>query len=231
MPKASVSFVFFDSNIERIPTSYSEIPQIRRLATRYGKKAAKMLLDRAIHHPILKSMIDADRRGRPDIVHLSVLSLTDTPLYQSGLVNFALHTVRNMVIVPNGIWRPPRNYNNFLSLFEQLLENKKVPPSGEPILTAAKGELVDALNLFRPEKVVLFSSRGRLVDLRRFFEISDHEGCVYLIGAYARGPPRKAVLELADDVISIYPKMLAGWVVASRAIYELERSMKLDLLD
>lgn len=231
MRRPPVSFVFFDSNIETIPPSYSEMPQLKRLATRYRKEAGKMLLDRAIHHPILKSMTDADRRGRPDIVHLSVLSLTDTPLYQSGLVNFALHTVGNMVIVPKSIWRPPRNYNNFLGLFEQLLENKRVPPSGEPILTAAKGDLADALNLFRPEKVLLFSSRGRLADLRRFFETADHEGCVYLIGAYAKGPPRKAVLELADDVISIYPKMLAGWVVASRVIYELERSVKLDLLD
>ncbi len=231
MRRAPVSFLFFDSNIETIPSSYSEMPQLKRLATRYRKKAEKMLLDRAIHHPILKSMADGDRRGRPDIVHLSVLSLTDTPLYQSGLANFALHTVRDMVIVPKSIWRPPRNYNNFLSLIEQLLENKRVPPDREPILTAAKGDLAEALNIFRPEKVVLFSSRGRLVDLRRFFETGDHERCVYLIGAYAKGPPRKRVLELSDEVISIYPKMLAAWVVASRAIYELERSMKLGLLN
>ena len=228
MRKPLASFLFFDSNLETVPISYSGLPYLIRLAKRYGKRPEEMLLDRAVHHFILKKMPDAFRRGRPDIVHLSILSIADAPAYREGFVSFVLHTIRNLVIAPQTVWRPPRNYNNFLSLFEQLLKDKSVPPGGKAILVAREGDLGDALELLRPERVVLFSSRGRSVDLRQFFGNASYEGCVYLIGAYARGEPSKSVLDAADEVISIYPKVLSSWVVASRAVYELERVITSD---
>ncbi len=201
------------------------------MARRFRKKPDEMLLDRVIHHSILKGMPDSTRRGRPDIVHLSILSIADTPAYRGGLVDFILHTIKDLIIVPKRTWRPPRNYYNFVSIFEQLLKIKRIPPEGEPILVARQGNLAGAIKSLSPKRVVLFSSRGRLVDLHQFFRTTQYAGCVYLIGAYAKGEPRKSIVDMADDVISIYPKMLPGWVVASRAVYELEKASASSLSD
>jgi rRNA small subunit pseudouridine methyltransferase Nep1 len=229
MPKPLASFLFFDSNVETVPTEYSAMRHLTRLAKRYRKRPKEMLLDRAIHHSILKMMPDSLRRGRPDIVHLSILSIADTPAYQQDLVNFILHTIENLIIVPKGIWRPPRNYLNFVNLFEQLLRARRVPQTGEAVLATRPGDIKDALGLLRGKRVILFSSRGRLVDLRLFFETTPYEGSVYLVGAYAKGKPRKSILEIADDVVSIYPRMLSSQVVVSRVAYELERAISLDM--
>lgn len=226
MRRPIASFLLFDSNIETVPLSYSRLPQIARLARRFGKEPGDMLLDRSLHHFILKQMPDGLRRGRPDIVHLSILSITDSPAYKEGLVNLVLHTIGGLVITSKEKWRPPRNYMNFLRLFEGLLKDGRVPKI-KPILLARSGDLNDALKLLRPKKVVLFSSRGRLIDLRRYFESSSFKDSAFLIGAYPRGEPNRVVLEVADDIVSIYPKVLSSWIVASRVVYELERTVRI----
>ena len=46
-----------------------------------------ILLDRSFHHFAMNVLSDAHKRGRPDLVHFSLLEATSTPLYLNNKLN------------------------------------------------------------------------------------------------------------------------------------------------
>jgi len=229
-PKAFVRLpaawiLLFKSNIETIPT---EIAGDRSLAKavkdKKGRKPEQMILDRSIHHFAMRRLSDGLARGRPDIAHISILSVTDSPAYASGKVKLLIHTIGDHLIEPTGEWRPPRNYRNFLGLMGALMENGRVPPTGEPILKLEEGNIEDAISRTKAEHVVLLSSHGRLCDMRNKVESLRDSLVTYLVGAYAKGEPGADIMNVADEVVSIHPSSLSSSVVVARLVYEIERT-------
>ena len=87
-----------------------------------------MLLDRSIHHHAMLKLAEDSKRGRPDLVHLTLLSVTSTPLYQEGLVKVYIHTRDDIVLELKEQTRPPKSYARFRDLVQKLLSEK--PKSG-----------------------------------------------------------------------------------------------------
>jgi rRNA small subunit pseudouridine methyltransferase Nep1 len=217
--------LLFESNIETIPPDIAGDRSLVKLAkNNKGRRPEQIILDRAVHHFALQHLSDGLARGRPDIAHMSILSVTDTPAYASGAVKLLIHTVGNRLIEPAYKWRPPRNYRNFLGLMEALMEAGRVPPSGKPILKLQTGSIEDAVSRTKAEHVVLLSSHGRLCDLREKVESLKGRSVTYLVGAYAKGEPRADVVSVADEVVSIHPSPLSSSVVVARLLYEIERT-------
>ena len=218
--------LLFNSNIEMIP---AEIAGDRSLAKMVrGKKSGRperMILDRSTHHFAMRHLSDGLARGRPDIAHISILNVTDSPAYTNGTVRLLIHTVGDHLIEPSDKWRPPRNYRNFLGLMGALMENGRVPPSGKPILKLEEGNIKEAVSRTRAEHVVLLSSHGRLCDLREKVESLKGRLATYLVGAYAKGEPGADVVGVADEVVSIHPSSLSSSVVVARLVYEIERTI------
>jgi rRNA small subunit pseudouridine methyltransferase Nep1 len=215
--------VLFDSNVEAVQGEARS--RALRAGSRLGARTrwAGGILDRSVHHFAMRSLPDSGRRGRPDIVHASILSIADAPAYADGIVNFLVHTVEDKVIVPAASWRPPRNYRNFLGLMEELLRIGRVPPKGRPILRLEKGSIEDAVRRTRADRIVLLSSSGKLRDLSEVVAEMRHRVPAYLIGGYARGGPRQEVTKLADEVVSIHSSSLSSSIVISRLLYEVEK--------
>jgi rRNA small subunit pseudouridine methyltransferase Nep1 len=217
--------LLFESNIETIPPEIAGDRSLVKVAKgKKGRKSGQIILDRAVHHFAMQHLSDGLARGRPDIAHISILSVTDTPAYANGTVKLLIHTIGNRLIEPANRWRPPRNYRNFLGLMEALMEAGRVPLSGEPILKLETGNIEDAVSRTRAEHVVLLSSHGRLCDLREKVESLKGRLVTYLVGAYAKGEPRADIVSVADEVVSIHPSPLSSSVVIARLLYEIERT-------
>ena len=73
----SLTIILAESALEPIPDELlNNYP-----STRLDKKNKKTLLDKSFHSHLMGDLVDREKRGRPDIVHMSVMSITSTPLY------------------------------------------------------------------------------------------------------------------------------------------------------
>ncbi|MEM2842115.1 MAG: 16S rRNA methyltransferase [Thermoproteota archaeon] len=212
----------FDSALELVPKELRIHPVILTDSKKRGVLSERIVLDRAIHHFAMHGLENSERRGRPDIVHTTLLVATDSPAYRSGYMRVFVHTYDGKILIFRRGVRPPVNYNNFVKLMAQLLQSGRVPLSGKTLIEMSEGSLK---SLLKPTDsfVILLTSRGRKVDLRDVFKKVDRGEVTVLIGGYPKGPPRGELFELCDDAISIYDGVLASWTVTSRVIYELER--------
>jgi len=217
--------VLFDSNVEAIPSEVASGRASIRSQDSIKRGKGQAILDRAVHHFAMRRLPNSERRGRPDIVHVSILSIADSPAYSDGLVNFVVHTVGDKVIVPTTAWRPPRNYRNFLGLMEDLLQFGRAPSTGRAVLRLENSTIKGAVDRTRADRVVLLSSHGNLSSLSEEVKGLRSHVVAYLVGGYAKGEPRQEVVQLADKIVSIHRSPLSSSTVISRLLYEIEKSI------
>lgn len=240
--RVTLTLVLAESAVELIPPEINRHPSVLAYAKRRGKQPEKMLLDRTYHHSAMVELqrkmerkgtagplTDVGRRGRPDIVHLTLLEALGTPLNLKGQLTTYVHTLDGHVIEINPRVRLPRNYDRFLGLIEQLYEEGRAPPEGEPLLSLRKMALRDLLEKIAPSFVVALSSEGRRQSVREICSrLAAEKSPLALIGGFPRSHFTQSTKELADEIVSIWGGVLEAWIVAGRLIYEFERSIGLD---
>jgi len=127
-----------EAALELIPSEAWGHPAIRKYAMKRGKHPSKLLLDISFHYSAVKNLPHIEKRGRPDIVHITLLEALGSPLNRSGKLRVYVHTFRNYIIEVNPETRLPRNYYRFVGLMEQLFERRRVPPRGDKVLLRIK---------------------------------------------------------------------------------------------
>ena len=224
-----LTVVLAESALEPIPERLWKDPLIRKYVHKRGRDAQFLLLDRSYHHAAMKTLLEAGKRGRPDIVHFSLLEALGSPLCKEELLRTYVHTIADMVISVSGETRLPRNYNRFLGLMEQLLELKRIPPKGEPLLTLSEGmSFPQLLEELKPDFTVAFSRKGTAKTLEQTVaEFAEKKNPVAVIGGFPHGTLSEGVIGLADEVVSIDREMLDAWTVIGRIVYEFERQIGL----
>jgi len=217
--------VFVETALETVPRELWRHPTVRESAERRRKKPGEILLDRALHHAAMKNLKDAIKRGRPDILHLSLLEALGTPLNREQLLKVYIHTYGGEVITVSPQVRLPRNYNRFVGLIEQLLLEKRVPMEGEALLTAEKRGLEQIVKEASPTSITALTSHGEPTILREVCSrLAVEEKPMVFVGAYPHGPLNTETLRLVDKVVSIDPEVLDAWIVTSRLLYQYEVS-------
>lgn len=198
---------------------------VRELKRRTGRKPKRRLLDAFYYGPVMSLLDNAEKRGRPDIVHGALLLLQDSELNARGFLRVYIHTIDERVISVAPHCRPPRHYLRFAGLMEQLLELGRVPPSGEPLMELVNSRLEDVVSSLRPCIVVGFSRRGRRVNFFDFARelVARHETIVNVVGAFAKGFFSSGVARLLDVLVSIADRGLSTTYALARIIsaYEL----------
>lgn len=154
--------VLAESALELVPSELWRHPAVLADAKRRRKKPCEILLDRSRHHPAMRDLPDASRRGRPDIVHQVLLAFQYSILSKRGLGRAYVHTRDGYVISLRPDTRVPKNYNNFVSLIEQLYKVGRVPPDGEPLMELHKKDLRQLLEELGGRWVVLHESGEKL---------------------------------------------------------------------
>jgi len=220
--------ILVESAIELVPPGLTKHPSVLKLAEKRGKKPNEILLDRSYHHAAMRSMKDAEKRGRPDIVHTTLLELLGTPLNREGLLQTYVHTVDNRVVEIDSNVRLPVNYDRFVGLLEQLYAVGRVPEAGEPLLAIRKQTLNQLLGEIKPSTTVAFTTLGEYKDLGKLCEeLAKERKPAILIGGFPRGHFSEETLNLADRAVRIDKEALEAWVVASRAVYAYELAIGL----
>ncbi|MEM2248087.1 MAG: 16S rRNA methyltransferase [Candidatus Bathyarchaeia archaeon] len=223
-----LTLVLAESALETIPKDLWSHPLIRRLSKRRGKHPRLMVLDRSLHHHAMKSLENSMKRGRPDIVHFSLLEALGSPLNREGLLRVYVHTINNYVISVSPEIRLPKNLNRFIGLIEDLFEHRVVPPKGKPLLSLEEKSLLALVSELKPTYTVIFDRPGKT---RTFEEtaliLAKHERPLVIVGGFPHGEFSKETLDLADEIICVDPETLEAWIIVSRIIYEYERAILL----
>jgi rRNA small subunit pseudouridine methyltransferase Nep1 len=217
--------VFVETALELVPPEIQRHPSVRRNAKRRGKRPEETLLDRSLHHFAMDRLPDSEKRGRPDIIHFCLLEAMGSPLNRAGLLRVWVSTIDGGLVEVDPSTRPPRDFNRFVSLMEQLILEGRAPPGGEkPLLVLRRMGLRELIEEVKPTQVVALTSHGKPSSFQAVGEeLAGEETPMVLIGAYPSGAMSDETLAVADQRLSVYPGSLEACTVTSRLLYEVER--------
>jgi len=221
-----LTLILAESALETVPEELWNHPAVENHSKRRNKPPRSLILDRSYHHAAMRKIKDDKKRGRPDIIHFSLLEALGSPLNKEGLLKVYVHTINDYVISVASETRLPKNYNRFIGLMEQLFQFGRVPPEGNPLLILERKTLPELINIIKPTYVIAFSRKGASLTLEKVFSrLRDEENLAAMIGGFPAGHFSEAAMNLVDEVICIDPDMLEAWIVTSRLIYEYERAV------
>jgi len=223
-----LTLILAESALETVPIELRSNPAIKRHSERKGKHPEYIILDRSYHHTAMKIIKENLKRGRPDIVHFSLLEALGSPLNKEGLLRVYVHTFDDYVVSVASETRLPKNYNRFIGLIEQLFESGRVPREGSPLLVLERKTLPELVDVVKPSYVIAFSRTGKPSTLEEAISrLKDEKNLAAIIGGFPAGHFSEVTKNLANETICIDPEMLEAWTVTSRLVYEYERAVSL----
>lgn len=224
--------IFFESALELIPESLRKHPLIRKKWQKSLKKKNRgILLDGAEHRPLLDCLEDVEKRGRPDIIHHSLINIVYSSLFREEKIQVIVHTRNNLCIKIPSHWRLPVNYNRFCGLFSQLLLKQRVPLTGDPILIAKIQTLSKLLQQFETSDIYLCdvpTNRTKdLINISNLTEIPKSSSKIFLIGGFQSGEAELNTLDSESSIqniflLTLYDEVKPAWVIAAKLIHWFE---------
>lgn len=221
-----LTLILAESELERIPTEILSHPAIVAFAQKQGKQPMQIILDSNYHHRAMTDLEEGRRRGRPDIVHLFLLTVLESIVNKQGRLNTIIHTRNNDVITVHPETRIMRSYERFIGLMEQLYERHVVPNETHPLLTLYPNvSLQQVIENATADHVMVCSRQGTPTDLSSYFQKvkqrqPHHILCI--IGGFPSGTFHTDMSQFSKDVLSIYKEMLPAWTVASEILVHYE---------
>ncbi len=220
----SLTIVFIESSLELVPKELWSHHQVKRSAERYNLEPGDLILDKSLHYNAMEVLPQKWKRGRPDILHTSLLIVTDTPLYDKGLVQVYFQAFDGRIFYVKPGVRVPKHFERFKGLMAQLLKLERVPPRGEPLIWKTH----DSLREFVKEMggLILLWEKGVKIKLSFLVSRALNMRAPLGIGAFPKGDFKKSTLRKASEKYAILEgAQLKTWGVAGRIIYEYERFM------
>lgn len=201
-----ISIVLFDAGIELPPDHIKNHPAIINDAKRRGRRPDEILLYLPRHRFAMEKLENFEKRGRPDIIHRSLLLILDTPLNKMGLIKTYVETVNGQLIEFSSNVRLPKDFYQFEGLMVQLLKSRRVPPLETPLIWISDKKIEDLAK--KAKLKVLFSEEGEKAGPNIWRDILENDS-ILLIGAFQKGEITQKYYELTDIVLSIsrYPLM------------------------
>jgi len=238
--KCQISIILAESAIEIIPRELRNNSLILDYLKKIGKSNNEVFLDKSYHYVAMREekINNSWKRGRPDLVHICLLSILATPLYMKNLVNVYVHTIDNKTIFIGREVRLPKSYKRFEGLMIKLFQEKQIKGNelaykrDDYLLKINNNMTFDNLldKIIRPEKVIGFSSTGILKNLKSIvnetIDIQDKH-IAYIIGGFPNGEFSKNIRERFHMTYAITNDQLEAHVVISRLAYECENRISL----
>ncbi len=220
-----LSLVLAESSIELVPNEIVGHPAVLSWAHRKRKEPRKLILDQNYHHAAIERLGRAGlRRGRPDIAHFCLLLALGSPLNMRGDLRSWVHTMEDRVIRVDSKARLPRNTDRWVSLLEQLYEEKTVPPMGPALLTLTRGNIATVIDDVKSDLVVALTTEGELKHIEDVARrMSDYKRPLLLVGGFPEGHFSKPTMERVSESYRIDRRRLEAWTVVARAVYDYER--------
>ena len=219
-----ISLIISESALELVPYELEDHPSVISHARKLGKHSSEILLDNSWHFAAMKGIKNEIKRGRPDIVHFSILEATTIPLYLENKLNLFVHTIDDKVIRFGKNVHLPKSYHRFQGVMEKLYQEKKIIANNELLLEIKEQTFSELLNEIKPSKIVGFSTEGELSSYEKIAaQISDNS-CIVL-GGFQKGHFSDSVQNKITDLYSVGNESFEGHVVTSRILYEYEKTI------
>lgn len=194
-------FLIYNSGLEPISSLSQKVlnhSTMKNDIKRRKKSPENILLDLAVHQSALYNKKKINR-GRPDIIHQCIIQYLFSRInyldnYSSSIkkTKLIIHTIDNNFFEVPHSWRPPTHFLRFRGLMENLLFKKKIKVSDLESIQLQKGNVDDILNLYNIQKLLLFTSHGKLQNLnslsKKINQLIDEDAITLcLIGGYQHG--------------------------------------------
>jgi rRNA small subunit pseudouridine methyltransferase Nep1 len=227
MAEKSFVLVLAETALEAIPEELRKHPAVKADAGRREKPAGEILLDRSFHHAAMLKLKDGESRGRPDIAYHVLLDVTSSPIYRARMLDLYVHTMGGMVLSFSKGLRPPRSYDRFRSLMEQLFVEGRVGGDAD-LITVEKGSLKEVLREAKPSAVVGLSKLGKRATLSGAVSSAHGTRPCFVVGGFPSGHFSEEIERMFDSMVSISPQGLDASLVVCRLVYEMEKALGLE---
>ena len=219
-----ISLVLAESSLELVPTNLQSHPSVISHAHKLGKKTSEILLDNSWHFAAMKGLDNEIKRGRPDLVHFTILEATSIPLFFENKVKVYVHTINNKVIRIHENVHIPKSYHRFAGLFEKLFMEKNIKTKNHMLLSIKDqnfSELIDELN---PSKIIGLSTKGMPSSVEKIAKDLSDDSCI-VIGGFQKGHFSDQVENRLSKIMSVGSTSLEAHVITSRLLYEYEKTI------
>ncbi len=219
-----ISLILSESALELVPSELQNHPSVISHARKLGKRPSEILLDNSWHFAAMKEMNEEMKRGRPDLVHFSILEVTTIPLYSQNKIKLFIHTIDDRVIYFGKNVHIPKSYHRFEGLIEKLYQEKKIIANNDVLLEIKEKTFSELLDEINPSKVIGFSTKGKPGSYEKIAaEISD-DACIVL-GGFQKGHFSDLIENKINDLYSIGDESFESHIVVARLLYEYEKTI------
>jgi len=222
--------VIADTALETLPIKIFQHYSLKKIR-KSGKRPTDILLDRTLHHFAITSsnLEQGQKRARPDILHIILLTILATPLFKYNQLKVFIHTINNQVIKVGDNVRIPKSYSRFEGLMLDLIKNRKIISKDGVLLL----ELNDILNFssllkeyIEPDITIGLSIEGNFNNFESISnELYRYKNPCIVIGGFAKGHFSKDIESCLEKKYSISNFSLEAHVVTSRILYEYEKKI------
>ncbi len=217
-----LTILLAEASIESFPEELMKDMKVRNYFSKLKKSPSEVMLDVNYHKQFIENLPDLEKRGRPDIVHFTLLSCFGSILARQERLQVIIHTYDDKVINLNPEIRLPKSIERFNGLFLQLFKDGRSPPTGDQaLMDFTKNSLPDLVKELRDKHdlIVEFSVQGeQLTSLEYSKIIFESTNPLLIFGAFPHGEIKNLPDKLIDKKLGIYEKGLDLFAVISQIL-------------
>jgi rRNA small subunit pseudouridine methyltransferase Nep1 len=192
---------------------------VRASAKAQDRRPGQVLLDQNLHGAAIAKLEDGARRGRPDIVHYTLLTLLESPLNKAGGLEVAVHTRHRLLVRVRSDTRLPRGEARFQGLMGKVLREGRSQDKKPLVWVEDELSPAQVLHRFAKGPVLRLDEGGAMVSPLELAGRADDKGELTLVlGAYPAGSFSAEWLAAVPEAVSIWKEPLNAWAVAAEVL-------------
>ena len=219
-----ISLVLAESSLELVPEKLQTHQSVLSHCNKLGKKPSEILLDNSWHFAAMKGLKDEIKRGRPDLVHFSLLEACSIPLFFEKKISVYVHTIDDKVIKVGNEVRLPKSYHRFEGLIEKLYSEKVILADGKKLLEMKNMTFDQLIDEIKPKRIIGLSTQGVLSSCEDVAKKLTNNSCI-IIGGFPKGNFSDFVKKRVEYLVNVNKSSLESHIVVSRILYEYEKTI------
>jgi len=219
-----LSLVLAESSLELVPKELQQHNSVISHSKKLGKNPSDILLDNSWHFGAMKGIKDEIKRGRPDLVHVSLLEACTIPLYYEKKIRIYVHTIGDKVIFIGEDVHLPKSYHRFAGLIEKLFLEKVIQADGSKLLEIKDMTFDQLLEEISPKRIIGLSTQGIKSSCENVARKLTGDSCL-VIGGFPKGNFSDKIKKRFEYLVSVNNTPLESHVVISRILYEYEKTI------
>ena len=222
-----LTIILAESSLELIPENMYNHPAVTSYSKKFKKDPSNTLLDNSWHFGAMKGIKNEIKRGRPDLVHLTLLSICTTPAFYEKKVQVYIHTINNKVIQLSNKIRLPKSYHRFQGLIEQLFINKIIRSSqdDQSLMEIQDSSISELVSRYEANEIIGLTRNGNESTTFDGLAQKINENSCVIIGGFQKGHFSTETENILGHSFRLSESSLEAHVVASRLVYEYEKTI------